>query len=120
MISSEQIESSRTNQNINNNNAEDELTSIGSAKTLRRAMQVTKLNDMINCFKDLKFYSKTIEKDLPEYFHDRKIDQSIDSPSLSTDTTDFIQLARDTSTDRQYIVLHDLVKQEQVITTLCQ
>ncbi len=100
--------------NQNNNNFDEQISSIGSANTLKRAMTVNKLSEMLNCINDMKFYAKTIEKDLPDYFDTIHIDKNNELNSIKFETDDFIQLAKQRLNDNRYIILNDLIKQEKV------
>jgi hypothetical protein len=100
--------------NYNNNNFEDQIQSIGSANTLKRAMTVNKLSEMLDCIKDMKFYAKTIEIDLPNYLNTIYIDRKNKMNVPEVNTHDFIQLAKQRLNDNRYILLNDLIKQEQV------
>jgi hypothetical protein len=96
--------------NQNNNNFDEAALSIGSANTLKRAMTVNKVNDMLDCINDMKLYAKTIEKDLPDYldtiYIDRKNEVNI--------TEDFIQLAKQRMNNNRYILLNDLIQEKKV------
>jgi hypothetical protein len=96
--------------NQNNNNFDEATLSIGSANTLKRAMTVNKVNDMLDCINDMKLYAKTIEKDLPDYldtiYIDRKNEVNI--------TEDFIQLAKQRMNNNRYILLNDLIQEKKV------
>ena len=97
-------------------NGEAEWTLTGTAKTLRSAMTVTNLSDMIECFKDLKSSSSTIERDLPLYFQHRPMISTVDSLELSKNTTtDRIQLAKESASNRRYILLHELIQQTKIV-----
>ncbi len=106
-LSSDIPEEIRPNQN--NNNFNDQIESIGSANTLKRAMTVNKLNDMLDCIKDMKYYAKTIEKDLPDYLKTIYTDQKHE-----TNVTEFIQFTEQRLNDNRYILLNDLIKQKKV------
>ncbi len=106
-LSSDIPEEIRPNQN--NNNFNDQIESIGSANTLKRAMTVNKLNDMLDCIKDMKYYAKTIEKDLPDYLKTIYTDQKHE-----TNVTEFIQFTEKRLNDNRYILLNDLIKQKKV------
>jgi hypothetical protein len=98
--------------NHNNNNFDDQIQSIGSANTLKRAMTVNKLSDMLDCIKDMKFYAKTIEKDLPDYLDTIYIDRKNE---MNVTEFDFLQLAKQRlNNNNRYILLNDLIKQEKV------
>jgi len=96
--------------NQNNNNFDAATLSIGSANTLKRAMTVNKVKDMLDCINDMKLYAKTIEKDLPDYldtiYIDRKNEVNI--------TEDFIQLAKQRMNNNRYILLNDLIQEKKV------
>lgn len=98
----------------NNNNFDDEIQSIGSANTLKRAMTVNKLSEMLDCIKDMKFYAKTIEKDLPDYLNTIYIDKDSEMNITGFNTDDILQLAKQRLNDNRYIILNDLIKQEKV------
>ena len=105
-------------QSSHDDDASEESVLIGTAETLRRAMQATKLSEMMNCFNDLKSFSGTIERDLPNYFRHRSFNPTNELTQLSEETTtDFIQLAKESASNR-YILLHDLIEQEKVIELL--
>ncbi|CAF0831739.1 unnamed protein product [Rotaria sp. Silwood1] len=103
--------------NYNNNNSEDQILSIGSANTLKRAMTVKTLNEMFDCIKDMKFYAKTIEKDLPDYFQTISIDNKTEINTIEYNIDDFIQLAKqrinNNNNNNRYILLHDLIEQKK-------
>ena len=105
-------ETTTVSSNIHND--EDQILSIGSANTLKRAMTVNKLTGMLDCIKDMKFYAKTIEKDLPDYLHSINIDRTTETNSIEFETDDFIQLAQQRSNDNRYILLNDLIEQGKV------
>lgn len=100
--------------NQNNNNFDDQIQSIGSADTLKRAMTVNKLSDMLDCMKNMKFYAKTIEKDLPEYLDQIYIDKNNEISSIEFNNDDFLKLAQQSIDDDRYIILNDLIKQNKV------
>jgi len=97
-----------------NNNFDDQIQTIGSANTLKRAMTVNKLSDMLDCIKDMKFYAKTIEKDLPDYLDTIYIHRKKEMNAIECNTEDFLQLAKQRLNDNRYILLNDLIKQEKV------
>lgn len=98
-----------------NNNADDEILPVGSAKTLQRAMTVTKLSEMLDCIKDMKSYASTIEKDLPEYLETNPIYRNNDTNSVELEKTDdFIQLANQRFNNNRYVLLNDLIEQKKV------
>ncbi|CAF0734716.1 unnamed protein product [Rotaria sordida] len=99
--------------NHNNNNSEDQILSIGSASTLKRAMTVKTLNEMFDCIKDMKFYAKTIEQDLPEYFKTRSINKKNEIDTMEFEIDDFIQLAKQRLNNNRYILLNDLIEQKK-------
>ena len=96
-------------QNHNNNNFNDQISSIGSVNTLKRAMAVNTLSEMLDCIKDMKFYANTIEKDVPDYLSKINIDIKNEM-----ETEDLIQLAEQGSQDNRYILLNDLIEQKKV------
>jgi len=98
----------------NNNNFDDEIQSIGSANTLKRAMTVNKLSEMLDCIKDMKFYAKTIEKDLPDYLNTIYLNKDSEMNVTGFNTDDILQLAKQRLNDNRYIILNDLIKQEKV------
>jgi hypothetical protein len=100
--------------NQNNNNFDEVIPSIGSADTLKRAMTVNKLNDMLDCINDMKLYAKTIEKDLPDYFEPISTDRKNEMNITEFKIEDFIQLAKQRMDDNRYILLNDLIKQKKV------
>ncbi|CAF2848898.1 unnamed protein product [Rotaria sp. Silwood2] len=99
--------------NYNNNNSEDQIQSIGSANTLKRAMTVKTLNEMLDCIKYMKFYAKTIEKDLPDYFKTISIDKKNEINTIEYEIDDFTQLAKQRLNHNRYILLHDLIEQKK-------
>lgn len=102
-------------QSTHDDDTKEELILIGTAETLRRAMQATKLSEMMNCFQDLKSFSGTIERDLPNYFRHRSLHPTIELTRSSEETTtDFIQVVKE-SASNQYILLRDLIEQQKVI-----
>jgi hypothetical protein len=104
--------------NQNNNNFNETIPLIGSADTLKRAMTVNKLSDMLDCIHNMKLYAKTIEKDLPDYFESISIDRNDDTNITKLKTEDFIQLAKQRMNDNRYILLSDLIKQKEVDLSL--
>jgi hypothetical protein len=100
--------------NYNNNNFDDQIPSIGSAKTLQRAMTVTKLSEMLDCIKDMKLYANTIEKDLPDYLNTINIHSKDEMNVTEFETNNFIQLAEQRLNDNRYILLNDLIEQKKV------
>jgi hypothetical protein len=103
-----------TLQNHNNNNFDDQIASIGSADTLKRAMTVNKLSEMLDCIKDMKFYANTIEKDIPDYLNTIYMYKKNDINATEFETDDFIQLAKQPLNDNRYILLNDLIEQKKV------
>ena len=101
-------------QNQNNNNFDEQTPAIGSANTLKRAMTVHKLSEMLDCIKDMKFYAKTIEQDLPDYLDSIHINRKNTQQVTEFKTDDFIQLAKQRLTDSRYILLNDLIRQKKV------
>ena len=100
--------------NHNNNNSEDSSLSIGTVDTLKRAMTVTELSDMLDCIKNMKLYAKTIEKDLPDYLDTLHIDRKSVMNTNEFVCDDFIQLAKQRLNNNQYILLNDLIEQKNV------
>lgn len=99
------------NNNNNNNNFDDQIQSNGPANTLKRAMTVNKLSEMLDCIKEMKSYAKTIEQDLPDYSNTIQIDDN----NYEYHSIDFLQLAKERSNDNhRYIILKDLIEQNKV------
>ena len=99
--------------NNNNNNFNDETSLIGSANTLKRAMTVNTLSEMLDCIKDMKFYAKTIEQDLPVYLNTIYPDTNYQINTKKLNSDDFLQLAKERLNDNNhYIILNDLIKQQ--------
>ena len=104
--------------NQNNNNFDEKSSSSGSANTLKRAMTVTKMDEMLECIKDLKLYAKTVERDLPDYLETIGVDGKHEMNSTEFHTEDFIQLARERSNDDRYILLRDFIRSTKVHPSL--
>jgi hypothetical protein len=83
---------------------------VGTANTLKRAMTINKMSDMIDCIKDMKLYAKTIEKD----FNAIHIDRQPEIHTMEFKTDDFIQQAKQDFNDNHYILLNDLIEQKNV------
>jgi hypothetical protein len=83
---------------------------VGTANTLKRAMTINKMSDMIDCIKDMKLYAKTIEKDL-NAIH---IDRQTEIHTMEFKTDDFIQQAKQSLNDNHYILLNDLIETKNV------
>lgn len=98
-----------------NNNHFDEKSSVD---VLKRAMTVTKMDDMLECIKDLKFYAKTVEKDLPEYLETIGVDTKHQMNITEFHPEDFIQSARQHSNDTRYILLRDFIRSTEVHSSL--
>ena len=109
-----ELSSDKSEQVFNKNNFDAGKQSIGSANTLKRAMTVNKLSEMLDCINDMKIYAKTIEQDLPEYLNTIHINPIKERGSTEFDTEDILQLAKQCSDDDRYILLNDLIKQEKV------
>ena len=85
-------------------NEKDETRLTGAAEILKKAMHVTKFNEMIDCFKQLKHHCKTIETDLVDVDfraktrpnHRIMLDENLTVESVSK---------------RRFILLHDLIEE---------
>ncbi|CAF1977282.1 unnamed protein product [Rotaria magnacalcarata] len=101
----------------NNNNSEDQILSIGSANTLKRAMTVNKLSEMLDCIKDMKLYAKTIEQDLPDYLSVMSIEKQNEMYTTEIETDNFLELAEqrlnNNNNNNRYILLRDLIEQKK-------
>ena len=95
------------------NKFNDRNQSIGSANTLRRAMTVNKLSEMFECINDMKYYAKTIEKDIPDYLQAVSINNKDQKNIPELETDHIIHLAEQRSNDNRYILLNDLIKHEK-------
>ena len=104
---------------VDSRHAQGYPVSVGSAETLRRAMAVTKLNDMLDCIKDMQLHSATIEQDISDYVDvicsERTNKQNENSRA---DTEDLLQLARTSLSENRYVLLHELIEQKKVITAV--
>jgi hypothetical protein len=96
------------------NHTNEQLLSIGSADTLKRAMTVNKLNEMLGCIKNMKMYAKTIEKDLPDYLNTIGVDKRIEINKTEYNSDDLLQLAKQRLNNNHYILLNDLIDQDKV------
>lgn len=103
--------------NHNNNNFDEQSSVIGSASTLKGAMTVTKLDDMLACIRNMKLYATTIEKDLPDYLHTIGIDTKKEANVTAFETDDFIHLAKQRAKDNRYILLGDFIRPEKVCSS---
>lgn len=80
-------------------------------------MTVTKLNDMLDCIKDMQLHSTTIEQDMPGYADLTCMERTNQQDKLSpVDTDNCLQLAHESLSKNRYILLHDLIEQKKVIT----
>ena len=96
------------------NNSKEQILSIGSANTLQRAMTVNKLREMLDCINDMKYYAKTVEKDVPNYLETISIDKKIDVNTNEFEIDNIVQMTKESSTDNRYILLKDLIEQENI------
>lgn len=102
-------------QNHNNNNADDQILSIGSVTTLERAMKVNKLSEILDCIKDMKFYAKTVEQDLPDYLAKMSMNRKDEIDTYDFQIDNFIVLAKQRLNNNHFILLHDFIEQKKVI-----
>ena len=86
----------------------------GTAKTLERAMKVNRLSEMLDCFKDMKLYASTIEKDLPDYLNTVYANKTSETNIIESQPDDFLQLARQRLHNHPYILLNDLIETKRV------
>lgn len=100
--------------NQNNNQFDENNASIGSASTLRRAMTVTKIDEMLQCISDMKLYANTIEQDLPDYLNTVGITSNNEMSIAEIHPEDLIEQAQQRSNDDRYILLRDLIKSSKV------
>ncbi|CAF0799608.1 unnamed protein product, partial [Adineta ricciae] len=82
----------------------------GTAKTLERAMKVNRLSEMLDCFKDMKLYASTIEKDLPDYLNTIYANKTSETNNIESQSDDFLQLAKQRLHNHPYILLNDLIE----------
>ena len=88
---------------------------IGTAKTLERAMKVNRSSEMLDCFKDMKLYASTIEKDLSDYLNTTYANKTSETNDIQWQPDDFLQLAKQQHLhNHPYILLNDLIETKRV------
>ena len=94
--------------------SEERAVYTGSADALQRAMNATRLSEMLGCFRSLKSHSKTIEKDLHDYVNLLDRETVADAHVLASGSDDFIHQAKESAGTERYILLRELVDREKV------
>ena len=109
-----QLKFSRMSEDIlhhQNNKNSDEKT---SSSTLKRAMTVTKIDQMLQCINDLKLCANTVEKDLFDYFETIGVHSKNEMHFTEIHCEDLIEQAQQRSNDDRYILLRDFIKPNKV------
>lgn len=94
--------------------SDDQVVYTGSADALKRAMNATTFNEMLDCFQSLKSHSNTIEKDLRSYVNHLEGHTAGETNASASHSDDFIQQAKDSTRDGRYILLRELIEGEKV------
>ncbi|CAF1301695.1 unnamed protein product [Didymodactylos carnosus] len=89
---------------------------IGSLETIKKAMNVKSLNEMLKCIKNMRIYSSTVEKDIRNYddiIYLNNVNIKYDELMGRYQSTNLIQIGKQRLKDDRYVLLNDVIKQQK-------